>query len=287
LEEPAVLRRIAVALLREAAAQTGHVGARLEALRALAVSGDAAAAADLATAANSGGTAERRVLASTGDERAVSALIADLNKVTGNAMSIIDALAASGSKAAVAPLSDRLNNPSPEIRGAAVEGLGRLGLRLSGLDLVSRIKPLLSDTTPYVRVKAAGALYGLNDMSGLQILQELLQSESSTSRLMTLQAMASRPDAAWLEQVRRLASAPEPEARVGAARLLAAHDPDLARKLLESAMNDPNPAIREMASEGLSGTGVTDLSTLRQFMKSNDRLTSVRAAAGVLMAALR
>lgn len=104
---------------------------------------------------------------------------------------------------------------------------------------------------------------------------------------MTLQAMASRPDAAWLDQVRRLASAPEPEARVGAARLLAAHDPDLARKLLESAMNDPNPAIREMASEGLSGTGVTDLSTLRQFMKSTDRLTSVRAAAGVLMAALR
>ena len=133
-----------------------------------------------------------------------------------------------------------------------------------------------------MRVKAAGALYGLNDMSGLQILQDLMQAEPSASRLIALQAMASRPDAVWLEQVRRLASAAEPEVRVGAARLLGPHDPELARKVLQGAMNDPNPAIREMAADALGRSRPTDFPTLRRLMKSSDRLTGVRAASRLL-----
>jgi HEAT repeat protein len=282
LEEPALMRRIGVALLRESASQTEHLTARLEALRALAADGDAAAAAELTGAANAGGTAERRLLASIGNERAVAALIADLNKGTGNAMSIIDTLARSGSKAAIAPLTDRLRHPSPEIRGSAVEGLGKLGNTLGAYDLTTQIKPLLTDQTPYVRVKAAGALYGLNDMSGLQILQDQLQAEPSAGRLIALQAMASRPDAVWLEQLQRLASAAEPEVRVGAARLLSPHDPELARKILQGAANDANPAIREMASSALGEVEATDFPTIRRLMKSNDRLTSVRAAGSLL-----
>ena len=281
------MRRIALALLREAASQSEHMTARLEALRVLAVDGDAAAAAALAAAANTGGTAERRMLASIGNQQALDALIADLNNGTGNATSIIEALARSGSKSAIAPLSDRLRNPSPEIRGAAVEGLGKLGSSLGSFDLSTRIKPLLADPTSYVRVRAAGALYGLNDMSGLQILQDLLQAEPSAGRLIALQAMASRPDAVWLEQVRRLASAPEPEIRVGAARLLGPHDPELARKVLQGVMTDPNPAIREMASDASADVETTDFPALRQLMKSNNRLTGVRAAGRVLTLTLR
>ena len=287
LEEPAVLRRIATALLREAATQSENTTARLEALRALAADGDGAAAAELASAVNTAGTAERRLLASIGNERAISALIADLNNGTGNAMTIIEALARSGSKSAIAPLTDRLQHPSPEIRGAAVEGLGNLGRSNSSIDLISRIKPLLADQTSYVRVKAAGALYGLNDMSGLQILQDLLQAEPTASRLIALQAMASRPDAIWLDQVKRLTSVAEPEVRVGAARLLAPHDPELARKVLEGAMRDPNPAIRELASDAVDDVEATDFPTLRRLMKSNNRLTGVRAAARVLALTLR
>lgn len=287
LEEPALVRRIAFALLREAASQSEHTTARLEALHALAADGDAAAAAELATAANTAGTAERRLLASMGNERAITALIADLNNGTGNPMSIIDALARSGSKSAIAPLSDRLQNSSPEIRGAAVEGLGKLGVSLGSYDLVTRVKPLLGDQTAYVRVKAAGALYGLNDMSGLQILQDLLQAEPSASRLIALQAMAARPDAAWLDQVQRLSSAAEPEVKVGVARLLGPHDPELARKTLQSVMNDPNPAIRALASDAYGDIEATDFPTLRQLLKSNDRLTGVRAAGRLLVLTLR
>jgi HEAT repeat protein len=287
LEEPALVRRIALAVLREAVSQSEHTTARLEALRALAADGDAAAAAELATAANTTGTAERRLLASMGNERAITALIADLNNGTGNPMSIIDALARSGSKSAIAPLSDRLRHSSPEIRGSAVEGLGKLGSALGSYDLVTRIKPLLADQTSYVRVKAAGALYGLNDMSGLQILHDLLQAEPSSSRLIALQAMAARPDAAWLDQVQRLASAAEPEVRVGVARLLGPHDPELARKTLQSVMNDSNPAIRAMASDASGDIEATDFPTLRQLLKSNDRLVGVRAAGRLLVLTLR
>ena len=283
-EEPATVRRVAYALLREAAAQSEHSVARLEALRALAADGDASAAAELAAAATKGGIAESRVLASMGNEKAVQALIADLKNGNGNAMTIIEALSRSGSKLAVAPLVERLQNPSPEIRGAAAEGLGRLG---SSYDVAARIKPLLNDPTSYVRVKAAGALYGLNDMSGLQVLQELLVAEPAGSRLIAVQAMAARPDPLWLDHVRRLGSAAEPEVRVGAARLLGPHDPELARQILQGALSDGNPAIREMAADVYSDVGAADFPTLRAQMKSNDRLTSVRAAARLLVFSLQ
>ncbi len=267
--------RIARALLREAAAQSENATARLEALRALAAEGDAAATAELATLSAKGGIAERRLLASMGNDKAISALVVDLKNGTGNAMTIIEALAQSGSKAAIAPLTERLQHPSPEIRGAAVQGLGKLG---TTYDVVDRIKPLLTDPTSYVRVKAAGALYGLNDLSGLQILQDLLQADPATSRLIAVQAMATRPDSLWLDQVRRLTSVAEPEVRVGAARLLVPHDPELARRVLQGAMNDGNPAIRELASDAFGEIAATDFPTLRQLMKSSNRLTSVQAA---------
>ncbi len=119
-----------------------HAVARLEALRALAADGDGAAAAELSAAATAGGGAERRLLASIGNERAVNDLITDLKKGTGNATSIIETLGQSGSKAAIPPLSTACSNPSPEIRGAAVESLGKLGNTLAAYDLVPRIKPL-------------------------------------------------------------------------------------------------------------------------------------------------
>jgi hypothetical protein len=282
MEEPFVVRRIATALLRESVAQSADSSSRLEALRALAADGDANAAAELSTAAAAGGSAERRLLASTGDERALKALIADLKNGTGNAMTTIEALGGSGSKMAIPPLTASLKNPRSEIRGAAVEALGKLGATLGAHELVSEIKPLLQDQSSFVRTKAAGALYALNDMSGLSVLQALLQEEASASRLAAVHAMASHPDPVWLEHVRQLTSANEPEIRIGAARLLAPHDPESARKVLEAAQQDPNPALRGMATDAIGDVQASDLATLRKLMKSNNRSASVRAAARVL-----
>jgi HEAT repeat protein len=95
--------------------------------------------------------------------------------------------------------------------------------------------------------------------------------------------MASHPDPVWLEHVRQLTSANEPEIRIGAARLLAPHDPESARKVLEAAQQDPNPALRGMATDALGDVQASDLATLRKLMKSNNRSTGVRAAARVLV----
>ena len=90
--------------------------------------------------------------------------------------------------------------------------------------------------------------------------------------------MSARPDARWLEQVRSLTSASEPEVRVGAATLLAPHDPEAARAVLDAALNDPNPAIRDMAGESIIETSTTDIRALRRFLRSPEALEQVQAA---------
>lgn len=279
MEEPGVVRRLAEGVLREEVAQPQNSSARLEALRALASDGDARAMASLSRGEANGDRPETRILASAGDPKAVGALIDSLARGTGNPVATLEALGNSGNQKAVDPLVASLKDRNPEVRAAAVTSLGKLGQRY---DLIDRIKPTLSDPTAYVRVKAAAALYSLGDNSGLGILQELATSDAPVSRLMAVQGMASKPDAQWLEQVRQLTSASEPEVRVGAATLLVPHDPELARRVLEGAMNDPNPAIREMAGETTIELSANDLRALRYLLKSTRPLERVKAGGRIL-----
>jgi HEAT repeat protein len=278
LEEPSILRRIADAILREHIYGTKDERVRLEALRALAADGDQGAVAALSKDPTGNGP-RTRMLAALGNERAVQAIAANLSKGTGNDVAAVQALGESGSRSAVAPLTASLKDRNPEVRGAAATGLGKLGTKY---DVLESLKAALTDPTAYVRVKAAGALYGLGDLSGMQTLQELSASDAAVSRLMAAQAMAGRPDARWLDAVRTLTSATEPEVRVGAATLLSPHDPEAARKVLEAAMNDPNPAIREMAGESMIDVTTTDLRALRQFLRSSKALEQVQAAGQIL-----
>jgi HEAT repeat protein len=278
LEEPLILRRIAGAILREHIYATKDERVRLEALRALAADGDQGAVAALSKDPTGNGP-RTRMLAALGNERAIQAIAANLSKGMGNDVAAVQALGDSGSRSAVAPLTASLKDRNPEVRGAAATGLGKLGTKF---DVVEPLKAALNDPTAYVRVKAAGALYGLGDLSGMQTLQDLSASDAAVSRLMAAQAMAGRPDARWLDTVRSLTSATEPEVRVGAATLLAPHDPEAARKVLESAMNDPNPAIREMAGESMIDITTTDLRALRQFLRSSKALEQVQAAGQIL-----
>jgi HEAT repeat protein len=279
LEEPSIVRRLAVASLREGAQDRQAGEAYIEALRALASDRDEAALSVLSAAVLDGSAPEMRVLASSGNGVAVRALVATLEKGGANPVASIEALAASGSQLAIAPLSSRLKDPSPEVRAAAVEGLGKLGQRY---DLVARIKPVLKDPVAHVRVRAAGALFALGDMSGLEILQGLLVEDAPISRLVALQVMASQPDAHWQDQVRRLTTVAEPEIRVGAAKLLLPLDPEAARKVLETAANDPNPAIRDMAGSTAVDLSATDLRALRHLLKSTSALARARAAGRIL-----
>jgi hypothetical protein len=120
-------------------------------------------------------------------------------------------------------------------------------------------------------------------MSGLPLLQELAAGEASSGRLAAAEAMSTSPDASWLALVRDLTSSSEPEVRVHAARLIAAQDPDLARRVLDAASADANIAIREMATRALPGVlSATDLGVLRQLLHQTDALSRVQAAARIL-----
>ena len=253
LEEPAILRTVATALLREASADAGDAVVRLAALKALTADGDAAAGAALSDAAQ-GANPEARTLASLGSRGAVDALVAQLATSTADKARILQSLGDSGSHRAAPAVAAQLRDPSEQVRGAALDALARIGTEAQ----IAAIRPFLQDQSAFIRGRAAAALYRLGDDSGLSVLQAFAQSDSPVTRLIAADAMASRPDEPWLSLVRGLLSAPQPEVRAAAARLLAPHDPDLARSTLESLQNDPNIAIRELASRELGEITTTD-----------------------------
>jgi HEAT repeat protein len=280
MEEPVVVRRVAEAMLREYARQSQDGSVRFEARRILAANGDASAAAAMADAAAKGSWAENCALAAMGNTRSVAALIESLPSAGRRSVQIIEALGQSGNRQAVPAVLGKLQDEQPEVRGAAAAALGRLG----GTQTIARLKPLLSDRSAHVRVQAASGLYRLDDYSGIPVFQELLANSEAPAagRLVAAEAMASHPDQGWLALVRGLTSAGEPDIRLSAARLIAPHDPELARSVLESLGADSNLAIREEAGRILAAEVVSDLTALRRLLRSPDSLTQVGAAGRVL-----
>ena len=113
---------------------------------------------------------------------------------------------------------------------------------------------------------------------------ELLASDVPASRLIGAEALASAPDASWMETVRDLTRSGDPTVRLGAARLIAPHDPALARSVMDALASDPNPAVRELASRTMVESSTGDLKTLRRLLHSDDPFTRVKAAGGILAA---
>ena len=52
--------------------------------------------------------------------------------------------------------------------------------------------------------------------------------------------------------------------------------------MLNAALADPNPAIRDMAGESIIDTATTDIRALRRFLRSPKALEQVQAAAQIL-----
>ena len=276
LEEPALLRRVAVGFLK-GEADRDDSPARLDALRVLA--GDPGSGPALRTIKDGPGAI--RLRAALGEEAAVRAVIDELNGGATNKLAAIDALAQSGHAQAVTTLAAQLKDPRAEVRAAAAEGLGRLGAQagLPALKLAHQ-----SDQSAFVRTKAAAALLKLNDTSGLALLRELLVSDSPSSRLVGAEALADVPDATWTDVVRNLAQTGEPTIRLAAARLIAATDPALAQAVADALAGDTNLAVRELATRAQADLGGRDLSRLRPLLRSADAVTRVKAAGGILAA---
>jgi hypothetical protein len=276
LEEPALLRRVAVGFLRREADREDSP-ARLDALRILA--GDPGGGPDLRTIKDGPGAI--RLRAALGEEAAVRAVIDELASGAANKMAAIDALGQSGAPQALPALMAQLKDPRPEVRAAAAEGLGRLGAQ-GGLPALRTAHQ--SDQSPFVRTKAAAALLKLNDTSGLTMLRELLVSDSPEGRLAGAEALADTPDGTWTDVVRGLAQSGEPTIRLAAARLIGSTDPALARAVADALAADTNLAVRELATRVQAELGGRDLARLRPLLRSADPLTRVKAAGGILAA---
>jgi HEAT repeat protein len=290
LEEPSLLRTIAIASLREFAAQTKDGMARDGALWALVDEGDANAYQEVLKAAQQEETGAVRGLAARGHKGAVAALLNVMKMRTPNAMEVIRSLGESGDPSVIEPLALKLKDPEPGIRAAAVEALAKVG----GPSAIPRIRPLLTDPadrTGYVRSSVAAALLRLNDYSGIKILRDLAESELPAGRLRAAELMASHPDEAWLRLVRSLLDVPDgPQdsaerdnsvIRLGAATLLAAHDRQAAGAALERLSSHSNAAIRDEAFRHMASDLNAPLPTLRGLLRHSDWLTRVHAATSI------
>ena len=277
VEAAYVLRRIAQGHLRAVVA--AHTPpAYVEALSALAADGDQAALAELARGADSPNSQETKALAALGDRRAIETLIRQLRLPVPNKLGIINALADGGVRSSTQVLVDALADPHEELRAGAAEALGRLG----ATETISRLKLLLQDPLPPVRLAAAGALYRLQDYSGLSLLQPLVRSEVPSVRLSAAQIMAGTPTPEWQAEVRALTTQQDELVQLGAARLLAPHDPQAAAAVFERLGQSGNMAMREEAARASIQTVSGDFTTLRRFLRNADQLTAVRAAARIL-----
>ncbi|HEX7085695.1 MAG TPA: HEAT repeat domain-containing protein [Vicinamibacterales bacterium] len=277
MDEPAAVRRIAQAMLREEATARTNVEARVLAMRTLLAEGDRWASDELARLAASPGTSPQ-LLAQLGYAEAVGPVVAGLESGHMDPVKALDVLGATGNRAAARAVEARLGDARQEVRAAAADALGRIG----SADDAEALRRLLADRSLHVRLKAAGALLRLGDFSGLPFLQELLTDASPSIRLAAADAMASQPDAGWQATLIDLTREPDPEIQASAARLLAPHDPATARAVLESLAQHENPAIRDLAAAGLSEVIADDLPSLRRSMHESHPLIRVRAAARVL-----
>ncbi len=280
VEEPALLRRLAVARLEEAARQPQDPASQFRSTTALLDAGDPGARARLAEAAAGGGLAEMRLLASRGDAASVKALAASVEAGVPNAVAAIQALGESGSSQATPVLLAKLTDLRPEVRGAAAEALGLTG----GLAVVPRLKALLNDPSGFVRSKAASALFRLKDPAGSPVLATLAASDSTYSKLVAAEAMQSQPDSTWQALVTALTRATEPDVRLAAARLAARFDPALATATLRALTDDTNVAIRQEASRSLAREVSGDSKALRTLLRHPDSMTRTEAAASIVKA---
>lgn len=294
LEDPFVIRRIAIATLREAMNSTTEARGRLVALKALAAENDAQALSKLAEARARNQVGETRVMAELGDARAVLDLIKRLEAAQpGQKGAYIEALAGTKNKLAVEPIRKLLDDRDPIVVAQAADALGKLDARES----IPRLRTLVEGQNGLQRWAAARSLSLMGDSGGVPFLRQMLVFDparevegaivtpGAADRLQidaaeALSPLGPNPD--WMNTARRLVGSPDPQVRIIAARLIAPQDQPLAKDVLESLLQDPNGGIREWATEVLAGRVAGDFVTLRRLVRSTDAYSRSLAAARIV-----
>jgi HEAT repeat protein len=293
LEDPFIVRRVAIATLREAM-DSKDDRARLFALKALATEGDAQALSKLAEARGRGQLAETGVMAELGDTKAVLDLIKQLDAAGGEHKAFfIEKLAATKNKLAVPPILKLLDDPNLFVVTAAADALGKLDAK----EAIPRLRPLIDEGHPGPqRFAAAKALALMGDGAGTLLLRQRLTfnpsetdpsvRDSSAGDMVQIQAAEALaplgPNADWINTARRLLGSPNPQVRLLAAQVIAPQDQPVAKDTLDGLLLDPNRAIRENATEILASRVAGDFVTLRRLVRSADAPAQTLAAARIV-----
>ena len=245
-------------------------------LRDLLRDSNPAVRADAAAALNDDG--ERTAAEATPATESVDALLALMEQPSPGRPRAVAALGRSRDPRAVPALMTALGDDDLIVRAAAAEALGTAGATESS----SRLNALLSDPAIAVQLAAAKALLALNDKRGAEWLRQLATSGHAALRLEAVRALKNEAGPEWQVTVRALTTDVDPEVRRNAAELIAPFDPALAESTLKPLLDDPNPAVRQVARTSFVGSVSTDLTTLRGFLRHEDAFARARAAARIL-----
>jgi HEAT repeat protein len=283
IEDAYAIRRVAVAYLRETAA---NPVTRVDALKALAADGDADAAAALTAGVSAGRYGETAALASLGDPQAVRALVAQLKAAPGNKGPIIDALSRTRSPEAIPPLIALLDDPNDDTKAAAADALGKL----NAVQVADRLRKMVDDPQLVylpLKWKAASALCRMKDAACLTFFRRIMASQQAQEYpQLKVDAAADMAlfgsESEWIEEIRPLVASADPQVRAKAAVLIAPYDNASARNALIGLLQDPNPAIRELAARDLAARVAGDFATLRFLLRSADATTRIHAAGRIL-----
>ena len=173
-------------------------------------------------------------------------------------------------------------SPDVRVRAAAVDGLGGVKTAASR----AAVAALGQDSDPAIRQAVPIALARMGDPDALATMDRMLASGIPDLQIMASRAFEGRPGP-WVAAVRSLLDNPEGLTRIEAAQAIAPVDPDAARRVLEAALTDGNPAVRyesaRIAQEtpALSFDG-SDLASLRRRLKDPDPAVRL-AVAGALL----
>jgi HEAT repeat protein len=262
---------------------------RIAALGLLAQAGDRSAATALSETAAADNTGMTDLaLVDLKNPQAIARLQARVNTPGPRAdvSEAIDALAKAKTLSAIPAIVAALDPARPvPTRLSAARALGRLDAR----DAIPQLQRALRDPDPAVQMTAAAALSRLGDQSGAEILQQMESSPIADVRMMLAEAAAPQnPSGAWVATATAAMNDADPLVRLNAAALVVKYsaDPKPGLAVLDSALADPNPALRLAAADRLDEVPVAllgnDLPSLRKWLRDPSPEVRMAAAAALL-----
>jgi len=194
---------------------------------------------------------------------------------------VANALATAG-PAAIPVLLPMLEDRSGPTRAAAVAALGKL----RATDATKQLRAALQDRDPFVRSSASVALFRLGDSDGQARVEKMLQSEVPDVLLMAAEAWDGQAGP-WIAVITPLLQNTDGLTRLYAAKLIAPFNPEAARAVLGSALQDANPVVRAASAEILADQPLArpvsgDLTQLRRLLRDRDAMLRLRAASLLL-----